>query len=161
MNSRLLWLAGIGALIVGALVASGLFVQRGSRVIADGRIQKVRTLQVEDNTTVVLVDFRATNPAKYPLVVRDVTLEVETATGETLSGDVVADIDVERFVANYPVIGPKYNPTLRTRERIAAGETVDRMAAASFPAAESVIQGRRKLRIRIVDVDGPVTVLEQ
>lgn len=160
MNQKLILFVVLGAAIVAGIWGSGLLVNQGSHVVLKGTIQKVRVQPVDDATTAVVVDFRYTNPADYSLVVRDVTVEIITADGETVSGRTVADIDAERFLAAYPALGGKFNPSLVTREKIAPKQTDDRMIAASFDLASDVVEKRKAIRIRIQDVDRPVSVIE-
>ena len=49
--------------------------------------------------------------------------------------------------------------TLITRTKIAARQSMDRMIAARFEVSEAALQSRRKLTVRIEDVDGPVSEL--
>jgi hypothetical protein len=41
------------------------------------------------------------------------------------------------------------------------GETVDRMLAAQFDVPVAEVQSRKALRIRVVEVDGPESLIEE
>ncbi len=125
----------------------------------EGRIQKVRIYPGEDSTCVIVVDFRATNPSRYPFLVKNAALELETAAGTVVTGAVASDGDAARYLELNPAQGPKYNPSLVVRDRIAPGQTVDRMLAANFEIPEKEAVTRRSIRIRVLDADGPVAVL--
>lgn len=153
-------MAALGVVVVAGILATGLYVNRGARVILQGRIQKVRVLGIDEKTTAVIVDFRVTNPADYVSMVESVVVEIDTNDGKGLSGTAVADIDAERFLAANPLLGGKYNRSLVMRERITPKQTVDRMIAVRFDAPEAVVNSRKKTRVRITDVDGPVSVIE-
>ena len=160
MDRRALLMGGVGIAAVAALIGAGLFLSRGERVILQGHVQKVRVQAIDEKTTAVILDFRATNPANYASMIGEVRVEIDTNDSKTLIGSAVADIDAERFIAANPLLGPKYNRSLVTHERIPPRQTVDRMIAARFDATEAEINARKKIRIRITDVDGPVSVIE-
>lgn len=160
MNKKLLLFGLLGVAIMAAILGGGLFVSRGSHVELKGHIQKVRIQPVEENTTAVIVDFHYTNPADYAFVVRDVTVEITTAEGEVVAGRTVADIDAERFLAAYPELGGKFNKSLVTREKIQPKQSDDRMIAASFELPVAAVEKRKGIRVRIEDVDRPVSVIQ-
>jgi hypothetical protein len=126
-----------------------------------GSIQKVRTYTADEQTAVLVADFRVANPSKYPWMVREVEVEVETADGKFVKGYVAADADAARFLDVHAEQGPKFNPSFAVRDRIAPGEEADRMVAASFEVAEPVLASRKSLRIRVHDADGPVVEFAQ
>lgn len=150
----------LGVAIVAALWGSGIFISRGAHVVLEGKIQKVRVQALDETNTAVLVDFRFTNPADYPLVVREAEIEIETADGKTVTGRTVADVDAGRFIAAYPELGGTYNQSLMTKEKIVPKQTADRMIAASFELKASDVEKRKKIRVRVTDVDGPQSVIE-
>ncbi|MCS7025328.1 MAG: hypothetical protein NZV14_11050 [Bryobacteraceae bacterium] len=145
----------IGLAVVLAAAGGVLWMNRGSRLILDGSIQKVRT-QALDDACALVVDFRLKNPSKFRYVVGKVELFADL-DGNWMEGAVVADIDAQRFFHAYPAIGQKFNDTLRMREKLDSGQTVDRMLAARFEVPESKLLSRRNLKIRIEEVDGVVT----
>ena len=131
----------------------------------EGRIQQVRVYEGGEPapgdapSSVVVVDFRVTNPSRYPFLVKNAILEIETAAAGVVTGSVAADRDAARYLELNPAQGPKYNPSLVVRERIAAGQTIDRMLAATFPLPAAEVRSRKAIRIRILDADGPVAVI--
>lgn len=160
MRRELLAGLGIALIVVGGGLYTVLSVNKGSHMVIEGSIQKVRTIGF-DNTCAVVVDFRLHNPASFRYMVRSAQLIVD-ADGRFLEGQPVAEVDASRLFANYPILGQKYNETLKERASIAPGETVDRMVAVSFEVPEARIATRRALRLRIEEVDGLVTeIVEQ
>jgi hypothetical protein len=55
----------------------------------------------------------------------------------------------------YPLLGQKYNDTLKMRDRIAPRQTLDRMIAARFEIPQDQLDKRKRLAVRVEDVDGP------
>jgi hypothetical protein len=160
MRRELLLPVGIGIVIVIIVAVIVLKVNLGSHMVLDGSLKSVRTVGIEQASAMV-VDFRLTNPADYPFVVRTVSLIAEI-DGKPVEGTVVADVDAKQLIDYYPAAGPKYNDTLRMKDRINPGQTMDRMVAARFEVPEAKLQARTRLTLRIEEVDGQVTeILEK
>ncbi|MCC6364321.1 MAG: hypothetical protein IT165_12415 [Bryobacterales bacterium] len=155
MRRELLLPVGIGVVIVAIVAAVVLKVNLGSHMVLDSSIKSVRTVAL-DQASAMVIDFRLTNPADYPFVVRTVSLIAEI-DGKPVEGAVVADVDAKRLIDYYPAFGPKYNDTLRMKDRINPGQTMDRMVAARFEVPEAKLQARTRLTLRIEEVDGQVT----
>ena len=62
MNTRFLF-PFLGLAVVVAVIGGSLYLNRGSRVVLRGEIKKVRTHEVEKNSSVAIVDFSFANPA--------------------------------------------------------------------------------------------------
>jgi hypothetical protein len=157
MRLRLLIYVLAGIAVVAVAVSGVFFLQRDAHMEIRGAILKVRTLSTEENSSVALIDFRCTNPADYPWVVRSVEVSLTDAKGELLEGITVSDADAARLFEYFPLVGQKFNDSLIARTRIPARQTIDRMIAARFEISEKALRARRSLRIRVEDVDGPVS----
>lgn len=157
MRKQLLPFVGIGIVVVAVVVAVVLYIQRGAHIELKGSIQKVRTLAMDDNSSVAILDFRFVNPSNYGFVVREVKVSLEDKQGRTLDGSVVSEMDAKRLFQYYPMLGQKYNETLLVRTKIGPRQAMDRMVAARFEIPEKLLQDRKQLRIRVEDVDGPVS----
>jgi len=155
MHRELLLPVAIGIVVAATVAAIVLKVNLGAHMVLDGSLKSVRVIAIEQASAMV-VDFRLSNPAGYPFVVRTVSLIAEIG-GKPIEGTVVADVDAKRLIDYYPAIGPKYNDTLRMKDRILPGQTVDRMVAARFEVPEAKLQARTRLTLRIEEVDGQVT----
>src|SRR6267142_2342181 len=84
MRKELLIGLGIGFVVLSLLAGAMLWINKGSHVILEGAIQKVRTQDVE-GATVVVVDFRATNPSDYIFSVIQVDLIIDGFEGQVVS----------------------------------------------------------------------------
>jgi len=157
VRKQLLPFVGIGIVVVAVVVAVVLYIQRGAHIELKGSIQKVRTLAMDDNSSVAILDFRFVNPSNYGFVVREVKVSLEDKQGRTLDGAVVSEMDAKRIFQYYPMLGQKYNETLLVRTKIGPRQAMDRMVAARFEIPEKLLQDRKQLRIRVEDVDGPVS----
>jgi len=165
MSKNILKMAAIGLAIVGLIVAIILFATRGAYIRLEGTVKRVRVQPMPDKSCVVIVDFRFRNPADYPFVVRDARLLIEDADGNLVEGMAVAAVDAKRMFEYYsranPDLGPMYNEALVARDRIEPREMLDRMLVARFQLSEEAVRKRRRVILRIEDVDGAVTEIAE
>jgi len=147
--------------LVAVLIAVGiiLYIQRGAHVELKGAILKVRTLGLDENSSLAVVDFRFANSSNYPFVVRNVDVSAVGPTGQNLTSMPVSEVDAKRIFEYYPVLGQKFNNSLLTRDKIPAQHSEDRMIVARFEIPVTQLDARKNLTIRIEDVDGPVSEL--
>jgi hypothetical protein len=144
----------LGLALVVIVVGAVLFFKRGIEPI--GAILKVRTQALDESSSIAVIDFRVENSSDTGLVIRNVGVSLEAKDGKKYTGAAVSEVDAQTLFKYYPVLGQKFNDTLRVRDKIAAGQKVDRMIAARFEVAESQLTGRKRLTVRVEDVDGPV-----
>ncbi|HEU0121030.1 MAG TPA: hypothetical protein VFQ91_10945 [Bryobacteraceae bacterium] len=158
MPSRtLLICAGIGLLVIGALIGGGLFATRGTHLELEGSIRKTRVAALSSSRSVVVLDFRITNPSDYPFVLKTTEIEVTMADGRKEIGQFIPEIDAKTLFPALPALGDKLAVSVSTGEKIGKKQTVERMAAASFPFPESELETRKEILLRLRDVDGPVS----
>jgi hypothetical protein len=145
---------GSATLLLAAVMLAGC-----TRVVLDGTVQKVRVYGVDTNSTVVLIDFRAVPRSLY--MIGDTAVEVETKDGKIVEGVIAAEVDIDRFLESNPLQGRRFNPTLHRSEKLAKDQPADRMIAANFPLPLADVENRKALRIKVTEVDGPVSVIEK
>jgi hypothetical protein len=150
---------GIGLVVVAIAVAGIYHMQRGAHVELVGSILKVRTMPLDENSSAAVIDFRFRNPSDYPFVVRTVESTLTGADGKSYEGMVISEVDSASLFQASPAMGQKFNPSLILRTRIGPRTTMDRMLAVRFEVPEKALDERKNLRIRIVEVDGPVADL--
>lgn len=158
MPSRILFPL-LGLLVVGALVGLLFYANRGAHIEIKGEVQKVRTHSAEEQSSVVILDFRFVNPADYPFVVRKIDVTLVGKDGKTTDGAVIADSDAARYLTYYPVLGQKYNDSLVIREKVLPKQSLDKMVMARFELPEATLKTRQRFRIRVEEVDGAVSEL--
>jgi hypothetical protein len=159
LSRQFLLTFGIGLVVIGIAVAGVLYMQRGAHVELKGAVLKVRTMGQEDNSSLAVVDFRFVNPSDYPFVVRSVDVTVTGADGQNHDSTPVSEVDAKRIFEYYPVLGQKFNATLVTRDKIPGRQSQDRMIVARFELPLAQLDARKNLKVRIEDVDGPVSEL--
>jgi hypothetical protein len=147
---------GIGLAII-ALGVGGIFLmQRGDRIELPGKILKVRTAPLDENSSIAVIDFRIANPSDILFEVRTVTVEMEDNQGKSYLGESVSEMDAKRLFEALPVLGPKFNQTLLMRDRIGSHGSADRMIAARFKTPMALLDARKRFLVRIEEVDGKV-----
>jgi hypothetical protein len=151
----------VGLLVMAVVLAGILYWTRGAHVVLKGSIQKVRLQEMDERSAVAVVDFRFVNPSDHLFVVRTVAVTLEDAKGGTVEGKVASEVDARRIFQFYPVLGQKFNETLKPRDKVASRESMDRMVAVRFELPESAVAARKNLRITIEDVDGTVSEIAE
>ena len=152
---------GIGLVVIALGIAGVFYLQRGAHVELKGSVLKVRTASMDEASSVAVIDFRFVNPSDVPFVVRTVDVIMENKDGSSTKGFDVSEVDAKRLFQYYPLLGQKYNDSLVMRDKIMGRQSMDRMIATRFEDTEATIEGRKKLTVRIVDVDGPVAELQE
>ena len=159
MPTKTLWIcAGVALVALTLLFGGGVFWNRGERVMLRGEVQKVRTGKLDEQRSVVVLDFRVTNPSGYPFQVKDLELEVTTG-GKAVAGRFITEGDAKNVFLGVPELGEKYNPSFASKERVSKGMTVDRMTAFVVDLPLRELEDRTKMAMRIRDADGAVSEL--
>jgi hypothetical protein len=149
----------VGLVLVVIVVGAVLFFKRG--IEPTGAILKIRTQALDESSSIAVVDFRVKNSSDTGLVIRNVSVSLEAKDGKKYTGTSVSEVDAQSLFKYYPVLGQKFNDTLRVRDKIAAHQTVDRMIASRFEVAESQLAERARLIVRVEDVDGPAAEIRE
>jgi hypothetical protein len=154
MRTSFLPALAIGLVVI-ALAVGGIFVmQRGDRMQLPGKILKVRTAALDEDSSIAVIDFRMENPSNILFEVRTVTLEMDDNQGKSYLGQTVSEMDTQGLFDAIPALGPKFNKSLVMRERLGAHGSADRMIAARFQAKVDMLDGRKRFVVRIEEVDG-------
>src|SRR3954462_10554024 len=97
MQKTFLAAFGIGLAVI-ALAVGGIFVmQRGDRTKLPGKILKVRTAELDQDSSIAVIDFRITNPSNVQFEVRTVTVELVGSDGKSYLGQSVSEMDSKRL----------------------------------------------------------------
>ena len=147
----------IGTAIMATAVFLMLQATKSAHLELDGKILKVRSMPAGDDGSLVVVDFRVTNPSRVPFVVETVEMTLEAASGAKSVGRTISKSQMETVFQSKTVIGTKYNEILSMKDVVAPGKSVDRTAAARFELPSSAIDARKSLRIRFDEIDGAVS----
>jgi hypothetical protein len=154
MQKNFLVAFGTGLAIIALAVGGIFFMQRGSRIELPGKILKVRTAPLDDDSSIAVIDFRVANPSDVLFEVRTVTVEMEDDQGKSYLGQSVSEVDSKRLFEALPILGLKFNPTLLMRDRIGSHGSADRMIAARFQTPMALLDTRKRFVVRIEEIDG-------
>jgi hypothetical protein len=154
MSKTLMIAFAIGIAVIAVAVGSVFYMQRGAHLALPGKILKVRTAPLDDNSSIAVIDFRVTNPSDYNFMAKSVTIVLEDSAGNQTEGQTSSELDAQRLFAGLPILGQKFNESLKQRDRVAPHETLDRMVAARFEVPESKLAARKRFLVRIEEVDG-------
>jgi hypothetical protein len=152
---------GGGLFVVMCAIAFIFYIQRGAHIDLKGSVLKVRTLAMDESSSVAVVDFRFVNPATAAFVVQELNVSIEDKNGNTVDGMVSSELDARRLFEYYPVLGQKYNDSLLARTKIPGQASMDSMIVARFEVPEAALESRKNLTVKITDVDGPVAELQE
>ena len=154
MSKSFLIAFGIGIVVIAIAVGGIFFVQRGDKIDLPGKILKVRTAELDKDSSVAVIDFRVANPSNILFQVREVTVEMEDKAGKSYQGQVSSDSDAARLMQYLPILGQKFNQTLLMREKISSHNSVDRMVAVRFQCPLEMMEARKRFIVRVEEVDG-------
>lgn len=152
-------LAGLAA--TAAFVAVVLYVNQDTSPHIEGEILQVRTLGMDENSSVAIVDFKGTNAGSYPLVIARRVLAATTSTGREVEGETIAKFDLEKLFEYFPALGPAENEAVLDKTRLQPEEAIQGMVAARFEIPKHELDTRRQITLRIVDAGDSVSEITQ
>jgi len=152
---------GVGVVLLAIGVGMGVWDSKGNHLAPTGKIGKVRTLKVDDNATIVVVDFHIRNDADVPMTVRTIEASIAVPGSGEGEGHLIAAPDLEKVFRSYPELGEQYNPALKARDQIAGHTVADRMVGIQFEAPQQSIDSRSDLTLKVEDISGPVVTLHE
>lgn len=144
----------IGLAVVAIGIGFVLIGTKGNHLELKGTILKVRLLPLSPVASLVVVDFRVTDPSDVPFVMKGASLTLDPASGATLDGMTVSKSDIENVFKYNPILGPKFNDVLGIEDRIAPHQRLDRMMGARFEIPESQAEDRKAVHLHIEEIDG-------
>jgi hypothetical protein len=145
-----------GLLAVAAIIAGVFYAKQGTHLVPRGSILKVRIQAIDDRNSLAVLEVRLKNESDVKMIVREIEVTLETKEGHQFTGAIVAGSDAKSVFKYYPQLGEQFNEPLMEQDRVQPHQTIDRMLVARFEAPESAIQERKKIAVRVQDVDGPV-----
>ena len=154
MSKNFLIAFGIGVVCIAIAAWWVVHMQRGAYIDLPGKVLKVRTAPLDETSAVAVIDFRVSNPADYPFVVRKVTVAMEDGAGNESEGATVSEVDARQVFQAIPLLGQKFNDTLLMRDAIPPHNSWDRMVAARFEVPVAKLEARKRFVVRVEEVDG-------
>jgi hypothetical protein len=147
---------GIGVVVIAIAVALILSSTKGSHLVLNGKVMKVRTGALSDDDSIAVMDLRMENPSNLAFVVRQVEVTLEKKDGSMADGLVVSKGDLKQLFQFNRFLGDQYNDSLTIKDQIAPHATVDRMLAARFEVKKDDLEAAKAIHVSIQDMDGPL-----
>jgi hypothetical protein len=147
---------GVGVVVITIAVAMILSSTKGSHLVLNGKVLKVRTGALSDNDSIAVMDLRMENPSNLAFVVRQVEVTLEKRDGSMVDGLVVAKGDLKQLFQYNRFLGDQYNDSLTIKDQITPHATVDRMLAVRFEVKNQDLEAAKALHVSIQDMDGPL-----
>ncbi len=118
----------------------------------EGRITDVRTLEVEENASVLLVNFEVANVTKLPFVAHERWLEVIDANGNQHKGLTIQGADMHDLFRYFAAeLGGMKDAPFVAQTVIEAGETHRALLGARLEISKAELEARREIIVRIFD----------
>lgn len=147
---------GIGVVVIAIAVVLILSSTKGSHLVLNGKVLKVRTGALSDDDSIAVMDLRMENPSNLAFVVRQVEVTLEKKDGSMADGLVVSKGDLKQLFQYNRFLGDQYNDSLTIKDQIAPHATVDRMLAVRFEVKNQDLEAAKALHVSIQDMDGPL-----
>jgi hypothetical protein len=150
------WAKIFGAGLLATLLIAGfvVFVKRGDRLAPHGSVLKERSIDLNAETGLLLLDIRIVNDSDVVMTVNKIGMAAMMPDGGQFTGHVLRKSDLIGTFNYFPLLGEKYNEVLGYDDEIPPRSKVDRMIAASFDAPLSVLDTRKNVTVRIEDRTG-------
>ena len=146
-----------GLLGAGALLWAALEISDWRTAQLEGSITQVRTLAMDERSSVAIVDFEALNPSSVEMMIGDRTLSITSQKGIPYQSRTLGASDIKGLFEYFPALGEMKNEPLIKRVRIPEGESVAGMIAARFEIPKYELDLRQELTLEIADIDGSVS----
>jgi hypothetical protein len=129
---------------------------KGNHLDPITKVGKVRIQKVDDNESIVILDFSVNNDSDRKLVVRTVNATLDSPDGSSTDGSVIAARDLANVLKNYPELGAELNPAFKAWDEVKPRERLDRMIGVRFDMSDEKLAKRRDIDLRLEDISGIV-----
>ena len=143
----------LGGGLLGGLIVAGAFIAYnwGATPRLSGEITEVRTLGMDDSSSVAIVNIEATNTSNYELSINYREVVVVDAERNLLEGRTLSVFDIQQLFKYYPALGGMRDEPLVDDRHLASGESVRGLVAARFEIPKHELDMRRELIFRTFD----------
>lgn len=151
----------VGGGLLGAAIVTGviLFYNWGATPRLSGVVTQVRTLGMDEGSSVAILNFEATNTSNYELSVQTREMVIVDAQGNELEGKILSVFDIQQLFKYFPALGGMGDEPLTDNRHLAPGESMRGLAAARFEIPKHKLDERQEIVFRTLDVKHRPTVL--
>ena len=149
--------------LLGAVVVAGaiIYYNWDATPRLSGDVTQVRTLGMDAESSVAIINFIAVNTSNYEISVRSREMEILDAEGNLRQGKILSVFDTQRLFKFFPALGGMGDEPLIDNHRLAPGESVRGLAAARFEIPKHELDERQEIVFRTLDVKHRPTVLRR
>ncbi len=143
----------LGGGLLGGLIVAGAFIAYnwGATPRLSGEITQVRTLGMDDSSSVAIVNIEATNNSNYELSINYRQVDVIDSEGSLLEGRILSVFDIQQLFKYYPALGGMGDEPLVDDRQLASGESVRGLVAARFEIPKHELDLHKELIFRTMD----------
>lgn len=151
----------LGGGLLGAVIVAGLIIvyNWGATPRLDGEITGVRTLGMDDSSSVAIVNFEAANSSNYELWINRRELAIIDQAGNPLDGRILSVFDIQQLFKYFPALGGMRDEPLIDNRYLAPGESLRGLVAARFEIPKHELDIRQQIAFRTVDNKNRKTAL--
>ena len=147
----------VASILVGLIILK----QRGATPHLAGEITAVRTLGMDQSSSVAIVDFHFTNDSRYTFIVSATDMSLIDAAGNSRPGQILAASSVKELFELFPALGAKTGDPLIIKTKIPPGASRYVMLGARFEISKANLDARKKLTVSISEIDGAVSEISK
>ncbi len=149
----------IAVLIIIVVVWRGFDETKGNHLAPAGFISNVRVQAIQEEETLMVIDFRLINDADVQLTAAKIDPWITTHGGQDIHGTLFASADMPKTFQFYPSLGPILHPPLLLRGTLDGHQSKDFMVGIEFDVPARVIDSRKSITLHIEDPTGPFVEL--
>jgi hypothetical protein len=143
---RILTFGLLGAILITAAI---VFYNWGATPALSGEITEVRTLAMDEASSVAIINFAATNTSDRLVIIHQRELEITDANGMVRTGRPVQVVDLQQLFKYFPILGGMKDEPLRPRTEVVPGDDLRGLVAAHFDIPKHELDERLGLLLRV------------
>jgi hypothetical protein len=158
MFKRILTFGLLGA----ALVAGAIyFYNEGATPTLAGEITEVRTLAMDEASSVAIVNFAGTNTSNRIIIIHQREVTMTDESGALHVGLPVQVVDIQSLFEYFPSLGGMKDAPLLPRTEVEPGAELRGLVAARFDLPKHELDARKSLVVKFYNEQGRSTELAE
>lgn len=155
---RILTFGLLGAALVAGAI---LFYNKDATPTLSGEITEVRTLAMDEGSSVAIVNFTGTNASNRLMIIHQRELAITDQDGIVHTGLPIQISDVRNLFQYFPILGEMKDEPLPPRTELESGKELRGMVAARFNLPKNTLDSRQALVLRVYDAAKKMTAIEE
>jgi hypothetical protein len=149
-------------LLGAALVAGAIyFYNEGATPTLAGEITEVRTLAMDEASSVAVVNFAATNTSDRIVFIHQREVTMTDENDAALTGLPVQVADIQNLFQYFPILGGMKDAPLLPRTEVEPGAELRGLVAARFDLPKHELDARKSLVVKFYNEQGRSTELAE